>query len=201
MIDQLGLYNEVFTNPIDEDRSAINTARWSIAYNCLLEIVAAKTGRANEESSLTSCSTILLRNPDEVYLAWMVACFIPWAREQPKTLDKPNPKKSPSAASTAAREGIKADNKVMKIVEDAVSCLPEIIAVKDGTIKDEQSTSSPSKRKLDTVDRVSHGQALRRWGSNWRNSVLFAMLTQVAESKTEAGKSCSIACYLLRLRS
>ena len=188
MIDQLGLYNEVFTNPADEICSAFDTTRWSLAYNHLLEIITAKAGKTDQKSALNSISTILLRNPEDVYLAWMVACFVPWARAQPKSLDKPNSKKPSSAASTAAREGIKADNKVTKLVDDAVSCLPEIIAVKDSIVEDGQSTSLSSKRKIDTSDRVSHGQALRRWGSNWRSNVLFAILTQVSESKTEAGK-------------
>ena len=103
-------------------------------------------------------------------------CFVPWAKQSSETPAKPTSKKLPSAASIAAREGIKADNKITKAVNDAISFLPEIMATK----------------KLDLADRVIQGLAVRRWGSHWRTSVLFAILAEVGDSVTDSGKSCSV---------
>lgn len=189
MIDRLRLYNEVFTNPTDRECSVVDTVRWSKAYNQLLDIVRAKLGTLNGQSSLHCVSGILLRNSDDIFLAWMVACFVPWARQPQKLPQKLIAKKLPSAASLAAREGIKADNKITKVVDDAVSHLEEIVTMKNGVNDHSQPATSPLKRKQSTGDRVSQGQSIRRWGTKWRTSVIYALLTQVGESETPGGKS------------
>jgi len=189
LIDRLGLYNEVFTNPTDRECSIVNTVRWSKAYNQLLDIVQARLGTLDEQSSIQYVSTILLRNSDDTFLAWVVACFVPWARQPQKLPDKVTLKKLPSAASLAAREGIKADNKITRVVDDAVSHLKEIVEMKNITNDNIQPTTSPLKRKQGTTDRVSQGQSIRKWGTKWRTSVLYALLTQVGESETPGGKS------------
>ena len=178
----------VFTNPADTDLVVVDTAQWSSAYDELSIIINARSAGIDEPESLRIISTILLRTPEDDFLAWMIACFIPWAREPQKYSDKPSLKKLPSAASTAARGGIKADNKVTKIVDDAVSHLSEIIAVKDSLSNESRLTSSSLKRKQDGEDRVSQGQAIRRWGSHWRTSAMYALLTQVGESESGIGE-------------
>lgn len=189
MIDRLGLYNDVFTIPTDRECSVVDTVRWSKAYNLLLEIVKANVGTVNRQSSSHYVSGILLRNSDDIFLAWMVACFVPWARQSQRLPDQVTSKKLPSPASLAAREGIKADNKITKIVDDAVSHLEDIVTIKTDASDHSQPNTSPLKRKQSTADRVSQGQSVRRWGTKWRTSVIYALLTQVGESETPGGKS------------
>ena len=117
----------------------------------------------------------------------MLACFVPWAREAPKPPQKPTSKKLPSPASLAAREGIKVDHKICKLVDDGVMHLPEVIAIKDAVNNDGLETTSPLKRKQGTTTRESQGQAIRGLGSYWRSSVIYALLTQVAEAETPTG--------------
>ena len=110
----------------------------------------------------------------------MVTCFVPWAREPSKRGDT-DLKPPPSPASLAAREGIKADNKISKLINDAVCFLAEVITVKDNVITECNTASH--------LDRVAQGQAIRRWGTRWRTIVVFAMLTEVGESETDDGQS------------
>lgn len=188
MIDRLSLYNEVFTIPTDKECSVVETAHWSKAYNQLLDIIRARSGISNGQSTLHDISAILLRNSDDTFLAWMVVCFVPWARQTQKLPNKATSKKPPSAASLAAKEGIKADNKITKVVDEAVSHLDEIIAMKNDVNDQSQQTTSPLKRKHGTADRASQGQSIRKWGTHWRTSVIHALLTQVGESETPSGK-------------
>ncbi len=176
-------------NPADRECSFVDTSRWSNAYRQLLEIVRARSESSDGESSLHYVSTILLRNSEDIFLAWMVACFVPWARKPQKLPDEGTSKRPPSAASLAAREGIKADNKITRVVDDAVSHLEDIIAIKNSVNDQTQPTTSPLERKQGVTDRVSQGQAIRRWGSKWRVSVIYALLTQIGECAARSGKS------------
>lgn len=139
-------------------------------------------------SSLQIIARTLIRDSDDSYLAWVLACFNPWAREIRKPLQPPKLKKLPSLASVAAREGIKADNKLCKLVDGAVSHLPEIVAIKDSFNNRGPTTTSPLKRKQGATSRETQGQAIRHWGSQWRSSVMYSLLTQVAEGETDTGQ-------------
>ena len=168
--------------------AVIDTSRWSRVYDRLLKIIKATSGEAEDSASVKLISSLLLRNAEDVFLAWIIACFVPWARLPQKHINKSSSKAASSAASAAAREGIKADNKITRIVDNAVCHLSDIIMVKDSTKVGNQITTSPLKRKHDIDDRVSQGQAVRRWGSHWRSSVMYALLTQIQESQTDTGK-------------
>ncbi|KAL8765398.1 MAG: hypothetical protein Q9209_007504 [Squamulea sp. 1 TL-2023] len=81
----------------------------------------------------------------------------------------------------AAREGIKAENSSVKLIENAAAHRGNIIAVKDQAIKERPSTTFPLKRKYEDISREEQGMAIRRWGSNWRCSVMYAILTEITE--------------------
>jgi hypothetical protein len=181
------LYNEIFTDPTDPGCRIIETRRWQRAYNQFSEVTKSNPTGSEITSPVQTIATILLRNSDDVFQAWMLAAFVPWARETPKPPDKSSTKRPPSPASLAAREGIKADNKITKLVDDAVYHLQDIITIKDATNNDDSQTTSPLKRKQGAASRESQGQAIRTWGSHWRSSVVYTFLTQVAETETPAG--------------
>ena len=185
----------------------VSTETWHRAYDELLEIMKARSEGQDSLSSLYTINSILLRLSqttnlknvsadnaprgkaplEDTFLAWLLTCFVPWAREVPKTSEKKSP---PAPASCAAREGIKADKQIFRVVAEAVSYLPEIIAMKNAFCAYENLTTSPLKRKQSAVSREDQGQAIRRWGSHWRSSVMYALLVEIAESETQIGMYC-----------
>ena len=183
LIDRLGLYNEVFTDPTSADCKAVDTGSWHRAYEMLQITVNAGSEGPDLSKSLKTISSILLLSPEDVYHAWLLTCFVPWAREPPKFSQKP-PKRPMTAASLAAREGIKAENKIYRLVDDAASHLQDIIEKKDAFNHEGYPQTIPLKRKQG-ASREMQGLAIRKWGFNWRSSVMYALLTEVAETKTE----------------
>lgn len=187
LIDRLGLYNEVFTDPTDAKCNSVDTTNWHRAYDQLRDMTKAGSEGSSLPSPFKTIQSILLRNADDKYHAWILTCFIPWARAPPKSQQKSS-KRPMNAASVAAREGIKAENKIYRLVDDAVSHLRDIIEKKDAIIREDQTTILPSKRKQGAsadMQREMQGLAIRTWGSNWRSIVMYALLTEVAETKTE----------------
>ncbi len=188
LIDRLGLYNEVFTDPSNADCKLVDTADWHRAYDLLWAMVKAGSEAAEFPESFKSICSILLRTPEDIYHAWLLTCFVPWAREPPKFPQR-SPKRPMTAASLAAREGIKAENKIYKLVDDAAFYLQDIVENKDTFNHGEPTTTLPLKRKQGTsaeIHRETQGLAIRKWGSNWRSSVMYALLTEVVETKTNS---------------
>ena len=187
LIDRLGLYNEIFTDPTTADCKAVDTASWHRAYDTLQTTVNAGSEGPALAKSLNTIRSTLLRSPEDVYHAWLLTCFVPWAREPPK-LSQKSPKRPMTAASLAAREGIKAENKIYRLVDDAASHLQDIIEKKDAFNHEGCPPTVPLKRKQGAsleIQRETQGLAIRKWGFNWRSSVMYALLTEVAETKTE----------------
>ena len=187
LIDRLDLYNEVFTDPTDTVRQLVDTMNWHRAYDQLRDMTKAESEGSSLPSPFKTIQSILLRHADDKYHAWILTCFIPWAREPPKSQRKSS-KRPMNAASVAAREGIKAENKIYRLVDDAVSDLRDIIEKKNAIIREDQTTTLPSKRKQGAsadMQREMQGLAIRTWGSHWRSSVMYALLTEVAETRSE----------------
>lgn len=186
LIDQLHLYNTIFTDPTNPSCKSMQTDHWHQAYDTLLHIIEGGAHLTPEQRNLHRLRSTLLRDSNEGFLAWMLVCFVPWANETTKNFQKANSKRQPSPAFLAAREGVKADNKVCRVLDAAVTHLREVTNLKN-LIKDQQDSSDHShKRKQPTVTREVHGQALRAWGSDWRSVILFALLTEVMELQDPA---------------
>ena len=177
LIDRLNLYNEVFTDPTDADCKLVDTTNWHRAYNQLWDMIKAGSEGSSLPNHFKIIQSTLLRSTDDKYHAWILTCFIPWAREPPK-FPRKSSKRPMNAASLAAREGIKAENKIYRLVDDAVSHLQDVIEKKDAVSHENQTISLPIQREM-------QGLAIRRWGSSWRSSVVYSLLTEVAETKTE----------------
>ena len=106
----------------------------------------------------------------------------------------PNAKLPPPVAVTVARESLKADNKVTKIMENAVVHMNEIITWKDSIPESFPTVGLPSKRRNESASRGALGMAMRRWGPYWRSSVMLALLVQVMEAEDDSGMSLSLQC-------
>ena len=201
LIDRLGLYCEVFSDPTSTDCELLHTADWHRAYNLLEAMIMAGSEGVAFPESFSIIPSILLRGPQDMYLAWLLTCFVPWARAPPKFSPK-SPKRPINAASLAAREGIKAENKIYRLVDDAASDLQDIVEKKNVFNHEDHSTTSPMKRTQGAnanIQREIHGLAIRKWGSNWRSSVMYALLSEVAETKTETGSRAVLEGYSLWL--
>ncbi|KAL8814309.1 MAG: hypothetical protein Q9223_006458 [Gallowayella weberi] len=183
LIDRLGLYQTIFTDPGSTSRTSESSlVNWSRAYDQAQAFVSPPHTEAVSGAVISSIKSILLGNPKNVYFMWLLCAFVPWARVKPPSPKKPSAKAAPSPAATAAREGIKADNHSVKVIENAAAHLADIIQIKDAAIKEGPSTTSPLKRKQKAISREAQGMAIRRWGSNWRCSVMYAILTQISEA-------------------
>lgn len=181
LIDRLGLYNTIYTNPSTGWFEMANTQHWHLAYDQLHAIVT-QVGGTNSLVSLQVIAKILLKEPhdaEEVYLAWMLCCFVPWAQTKTGTSNPPISKFPKTVAAIAAREGIKADNNITKLVEEAVLYFPDVVIMKGDTINQNRSSTF----------RELHGRAIRQWGPHWRSIVIFALLIQIAQTQNQSGAS------------
>jgi hypothetical protein len=118
---------------------------------------------------------MLIRSAEETYLAWLLAALTPWAGLQAHSTTKPGKKKLQPMAAVVAREGLKVNNKVLEVITGACRNAEEILEIiaelnHSSEIKDSNSKYDGS------VDRSALGMTIRRWGSNWRYHVLFALL-------------------------
>ena len=188
LVDRLGLYDIIFTDPNTKAALEIDTRNWKRAYNQLFELLEESNVRSPKLRHMQAVRELLLFNPEQEYLAWLLCSLTPWARiGNPKT-QKPGTKRLPPMAAVVAREGLKLENKSLNVVRDSVLHLDEIIASKDALSSEFEPASVPTKRKRGPLTRDQLGMCIRRWGSQWRSSVLFALLVQCMETDHEHGE-------------
>lgn len=122
----------------------------------------------------------LVLSDEQKYFAWILVCIVPFARI-PSADPTANPRKYPPPATLAAREGMKAPNKVADIITGAVRHREEILELRDIVL-----SGSPRMNERDLF-----GMAIRKWeahGTHWRLQILFAILDDVMTraQKTDA---------------
>ncbi|KFY88970.1 hypothetical protein V500_06019 [Pseudogymnoascus sp. VKM F-4518 (FW-2643)] len=171
LIDRLGLYTTIFTNPTAERFPQVDTRSWRNAYNCLDLI------KSNE--SPASIYKLLVRSDESEAAAWILAALSPWAPlgSPPKP---PGGKLPLPYATFAAREGIKSNNKTCDVVTGASRHFREIINLKEAVVAKE-----PSVYERDTL-----GMTIRRWDANggqWKLHVVLAILVESMETDVTAG--------------
>ena len=189
LINRLGLYNTIFTDPREVGYDSVDTSNWKKAYDGLQEIMAPNDGCDKGLDCLGVIKSVLLRDSDDDYLAWLLCAFTPWAHIKSTVPEKSMSKAPIPLAAAIAREGIKADNKVTKLVEGAVTNLNEIVASQNTVASQGQDapTTSPLKRKFESPSRESLGMSIRRWGPRWRNHVMYAVLVGLMEAEDDTG--------------
>lgn len=181
----MGLYNTIFTNPNADICERVDTKNWQCAYDSLRALTNADFDGNKSSSRLSSIANILLRDPEDHYLAWMMSCFVPWARVGNSTFNSRSPT---NLAAVAAREGIKADNKLTKIVKDAIFELESVIKMKDSVVSWTTSSTLPAEMRDHSSIREIQGQTIRNWGPRWRSIAIYAFLVQLSEVRDESGK-------------
>lgn len=173
LIDRLGLYSTIFTDPTVHLSPAPNTDSWNVVYDCLEQLKSNETPKSIYQS--------LVRSDDARYLGWILAALTPWA-----TVPEPVPVKKGKLplplGAVVAREGIKADNKTVNVVTGSFRNYESIIKLKDDVGRKEAYV-----HERDTV-----GMSIRRWdgqGGHWRLQALFALLVEALKRNDPRGKS------------
>lgn len=170
MVDRLGLYSTIFTDPTIQQVTVPDSTRWNAVYDCLDDLKSNET-----PGSIYQC---LVRSEDAKFLSWLLAALVPWAQVgQP---ENPGGKARLPFATLVAREGIKANNKVCNVVTGAVRNRIEITQLKDAI-----------KNKLPYIDeRDTVGMSIRRWdsdGGHWRLQALYALLVEAMGRNNQQG--------------
>ncbi|OBT93199.1 CCA tRNA nucleotidyltransferase, mitochondrial [Pseudogymnoascus verrucosus] len=171
LIDRLGLYTTIFTNPTAERFPQVDTSNWKNAYNCLDLI------KSNE--SPASIYKLLVRSDESEAVAWVLAALSPWALlgSPPRP---PGGKLPLPYATFAAREGIKSNNKVCDVVTGASRHFREIIDLKAAVLAKESHV----------YERDTIGMTIRRWDANggqWKLHVVLAILVESMGTDVTAG--------------
>ena len=144
-INKFDLYPIVFADPTTSlNDFFIDPSQAVTAYDGLTRVL--------EEKSLIY---LILRLKEDQALSWFLAAYTPFVN-------------SSSQAEKASREGIKATNKMSKILKDAIDVRPQILQV----VKLVQE---------DTATRADVGMALRQCKEAWRSHVLFSLLCDIVE--------------------
>ncbi|MCJ1288219.1 CCA tRNA nucleotidyltransferase, mitochondrial [Xylographa opegraphella] len=187
LIDRLGLYNTVFTDPGQERTLVVDTTHWAKAYNELCAVEGAETGDCLSPPALQTIKHFLISNTHETYLSWLLCALTPWAKVENPEKQKKGAKKNPPMLAVIAREGLKTENKALNVIKDAAIYYNEIIASKDALFEVASSVMVPMKRKQETLSREALGMAIRRWGGNWRSATLLAMLVEIMGTEESVG--------------
>ncbi|KAI0854190.1 hypothetical protein F5Y00DRAFT_2544 [Daldinia vernicosa] len=175
-IDDLGLYHTIFTDPSKTDIPTPDISNWKSVYECLDSLRRNKTPG--------SIYDVLVRSDEAAYYAWVLAAICPWENvEPPKHSGKG--KAPPPLGTLAAREGIKAPNKLCDLATAAHNNRTEIMSL----------VTAVSDKAPFIAERDRFGMAIRHWDSkagHWRLQVLYAFLVEVmnglgTKSKDPAG--------------
>lgn len=191
LVDRLGLYNTIFTNPQKPECEMADTDTWKRSYDGASELMGSGLSSLSENSTPQAIlKSVLVSGSEEVYLTWFLAALVPWARFK-VALPSPTGNKSPlAAAATVAREGLKADNKTLRIVQGAVENASEISALKNAVV---QGQANGAKTDMPPARDVL-GMAIRRWGQHWRLHTMLAFLLEIGNVQdTEAGMSAHLS--------
>lgn len=176
LINTIGLYHTIFTDPNRHDMPKPDISNWGAAYECLHTL--------SEDTAQGSIYNVLVGSREEGYYSWVLAALAPWEQlpdEQPQKSGKP----PTPLATSASREGIKAPNKLSDVISAAHRNRPTILELKslvDG--KDERM-----------AERDRFGMAIRNWdarGGHWKLQVLFSILVDVMNQNTQGSVGAEI---------
>ncbi|KAI5293004.1 CCA tRNA nucleotidyltransferase, mitochondrial, partial [Ascosphaera acerosa] len=174
-IDRQGLYNMIFINHKDQVQAEtrVSAFTWSSAYHALQSI---KQGDVGEDVLLSE----LVRSPQSQRQAWMLAAFAPWSvvplNDSNGNVVAPSPK-NPPRAQVVARDAMRLDNHTAGVIGDATA---HAVAIQD--LKEEVLTGATERHVTPGAFRERLGRFLRGLGSEWRSSILLALLLECART-------------------
>jgi len=167
LLDRLGLYQAIFSDPAQEDVAMPDISRWHVAYSCLDELLK------NREPGSISQLLVDANDSDNTYLAWNLAAVSPWIPVEDRSGRKQKANALPPVG-IIAREGFKASNKLTTVMAACHKHRAEIFDLKEAVCK-----NSPTTDQRDTF-----GMAIRKWeavGGNWKVQVLGVIMIDAME--------------------
>ncbi|PNP41293.1 hypothetical protein TGAMA5MH_07166 [Trichoderma gamsii] len=178
IINRLGLYQAIFSDPAEENVALPDISRWHVAYSCLDELLK------DREPGSISQLLIDVDDSDTTYLAWNLAAVSPWISR----VDRSGLKQKANAlppVGVIAREGFKASNKLTTVMTACHKHRAEILDLKKAVCE-----NSPIVEQRDTL-----GMAIRKWeavGGHWKVQVLGVIMIdameQLKDFSAEKGK-------------
>ena len=182
LIDRLGLYSTIFTDPTRDSVISPDTSHWHRAYGCARALILDRP--AVEDDFLSSkyyeLRSTLIRHPEDAYMAWILAALVPCASASLPPITPKGGRAAPAYGASVAREGIKATNKVHSVVAGAFKHAEEVSAVKSSALV-MRTLGGKGPRWKD--DRSSLGMAIRRWGANWRSFVVYSLFLDMTADR------------------
>lgn len=164
-INDLGLYHTVLTDPTTPDMPLPDISRWNGVYECL--------GHLLENHAPGSISNVLIHMDESPYYAWTLSALVPWEHVD-EPVHKRKGKQPLHFITMAAREGIKAPNKLCDLVTAAHKNRSDILALKTAVVQ----------KAAYINERDRFGMAIRQWeakGGYWRLQVLFSLLVEAMQ--------------------
>jgi len=122
LIDRLGLYNTVFTDPTKEVPIP-DSSEWRIAYNLLSTLQNSETPG--------SIYHTLIRSEEARFQAWILAALVPWAAIAKTKKAGAKAIENEPYVTDVARRGIALDSKTCSILTGAFENRKEITYLKD----------------------------------------------------------------------
>jgi len=171
IIDKLGLYHTIFSDPTLDSDFWPDANTWKPAYSLVNRIL-------DQSSEL---HRVLIPDAEHAYVAWIISAFVPWVDAPLSQSAKKGGKLGPSMAVAAAREGIKAPNKICEIVNFSVRHVQEISTMKDNFLKAVKQPQQVTSDK-DPLGRDTLGMMLRKLGVTWRSQLLYAMMVEQTQT-------------------
>jgi tRNA nucleotidyltransferase (CCA-adding enzyme) len=141
LIYDLDLHSTVFADPISKKQTDVS--KLPRVYDSLVALTTKDDATFNQ-----------LNIKSDPALSWYLAAYTPWENSEAEALE-------------AAKEGIKAPRKLMKLVGDSVKHHKSVLRIVEEVQKDK-------------YPRSRLGMFIRKLGSSWRAHVLYAMLCDFA---------------------
>ena len=178
LIDNLGLYMVIFTDPTVNPSSPGHLQTWSQAYNTLGSIILPGL----DNVSHNQIHRLLLKSEDgslqATYQAWLLCSLAPWT-----TISLEMPGRNNTACPVTAmvvKNGLKgAGTEAAQMVKNAAGAVENIWKMRDLPTPTGLPIKMPLRTDADRKYRLEQGNAIRLWGPGWRNSVLYALLVDL----------------------
>ncbi|RDW79193.1 tRNA adenylyltransferase [Aspergillus mulundensis] len=165
VIDRLHLYPIIFANY--QDDAAPDCSTWSLGYDALNRLLFS----ADESGAVGRVRALLVRDSLETYYAWTIAAFAPWSAIPPRIQGT---KPTVPRMGEAARDGLRADNKMINILKQAAAHWRIVIDVKTALVENQmQGTPAEIRQQV--------GLHIRSWTADWKFCVLLSLLQEIMQ--------------------
>lgn len=183
LISKLGLYNTIFSDPMDTEAEQIDIEGWVAAITVMKKLLSTHEAEDKEKTSVERLASHFSRwTANDRYLAWVLTALLPAAVQDPQDAKIRQSKTDIPKAIAISQRGIKAPNTTTSLVADALQHATDIRSFLQ---RADIQASEPDNSEL----RADLGLAIYDWGPLWRHLILFSMLELVIILAKTAGHS------------